>query len=76
MFVGNNVGLGTRLTLEVGRTGTRISSGKVQVRWQDGADLAQRILRCRQFQLRYNHAVTIETLINKVQSNDRLSAGA
>ncbi len=64
------------MTLEVGRTGTRISSGKVQVRWQDGADLAQRILRCRQLQLRCNNAVTVETLIHEVRSNDTLSAGA
>ena len=76
MFVGNNLGPGTRLTLEAGRTGTRISAGKVQVRWQDGADLAQRILRCRHLQLRCNNAVEIETLINEVRSNARLSAGA
>ena len=76
MFVGNNVGPGSRLTLEAGRTGTRISAGKVQVRWQDGTDLAQRILRCRQLQMRCDNAVTIETLINEVRSYDRMSADA
>ncbi len=76
VFVGNNVGLGTGLTFEGGRPGTRISAGKVRVRWQDVADLAQHILRCRKLQLRCNNAGTIETLINEVRSNDRLSAGA
>ena len=61
--------VGSRYSLLVGRTGTRLNIGRPQVRWEHGVDLAREVLQSRDVSLKGSNAMTIGTRIRNALSS-------